>query len=93
MNRFVAILFILFLSHSSKGQELFFHHLSVEDGLPHNSTNAFVEDKFGFIWIATLEGLCRFDGKKITTYYADDTPRSLMTQRPIRLYKDTKQDI
>lgn len=93
MKRFLLAI-LLFLPHATvQARALSFHHLTVEDGLPHNSTNAFVEDKFGFIWIATLEGLCRFDGEKITTYCADDTPNSLITQRPIRLYKDAQQDI
>ena len=42
--------------------------LSVNDGLPDNSINDIVEDKYGFIWIATWNGLARFDGKYVTTY-------------------------
>ena len=35
------------------------------DGLPSNHIEDFVEDEYGFIWIATRGGLCRFDGSKI----------------------------
>lgn len=31
-------------------------------GLPSNSINALVKDEFGFLWIATNDGLCRFNG-------------------------------
>ncbi len=42
--------------------------ISVNDGLPDNSINDLVEDDYGFIWIATWNGLARFDGKNITSY-------------------------
>lgn len=35
-----------------------------KDGLPHNSTKCLLQDKFGFVWIGTRNGLCCFDGKR-----------------------------
>lgn len=32
--------------------------------LPHDSSNCFLQDKYGFIWIGTDNGLCCFDGYK-----------------------------
>lgn len=93
MNKYLGIIVLLLCSFFAHGQELFFHRLTVENGLPHNSTNAFVEDKYGFIWIATLEGLCRFDGKNMTNYYSDNSPNTIITQRPIRLYKDKDGEV
>lgn len=55
--------------------------------------NSLTDDKYGFMWIATMEGLCRFDGYKVTTYYSDNTDRSLINHRPIKLYKDSDDDI
>ncbi len=40
----------------------------VEDGLPHNVVNAVVRDKRGFLWIATVGGLARFDGRQFVDY-------------------------
>ena len=42
--------------------------ISVNEGLPDNSVNNLVEDSYGFIWIATWNGLARFDGKSVITY-------------------------
>lgn len=42
--------------------------ISTNDGLPDNSINDIAEDRYGFIWIATWNGLARFDGKYITTF-------------------------
>ena len=33
-----------------------------DDGLPANAVNGIVQDHQGFIWLATIEGLVRFDG-------------------------------
>lgn len=42
--------------------------ISVNEGLPDNSVNDIVEDQYGFIWIATWNGLARFDGRHVTVY-------------------------
>lgn len=42
--------------------------ISVNEGLPDNSVNDLVEDSYGFIWIATWNGVARFDGKSVITY-------------------------
>src|SRR5258708_17912086 len=36
---------------------------TVEDGLPSNVVNSIVQSTAGFLWIATSEGLARFDGR------------------------------
>ena len=36
--------------------------LTVADGLPSNRINAVAEDKSGYLWIATSDGLSRYDG-------------------------------
>lgn len=36
--------------------------LSVADGLPSNHVNALVEDRDGYLWLATSDGLARYDG-------------------------------
>ena len=36
--------------------------LTVADGLPSNRINDIAEDAFGYLWIATSDGLARYDG-------------------------------
>ncbi|MEM1096758.1 MAG: two-component regulator propeller domain-containing protein [Bacteroidota bacterium] len=45
-----------------------FRHLSVEDGLPSNTVHSVVEDRAGYIWIGTTQGLVRHDGYSFQTY-------------------------
>jgi signal transduction histidine kinase/CheY-like chemotaxis protein/streptogramin lyase len=37
--------------------------LTVADGLPSNAVNDFDEDAFGYLWLATDDGLARYDGR------------------------------
>ncbi|GHT62395.1 hybrid sensor histidine kinase/response regulator [Bacteroidia bacterium] len=46
----------------------YFVHYSVEDGLPQYSVRDMLQDKKGFMWFATWDGLCRFDGSEFSTY-------------------------
>src|SRR5206468_4123245 len=41
---------------------------SVKDGLPVNSINAVLQDRAGYIWAATFDGLARFDGVRFTVF-------------------------
>ncbi|HEX6170924.1 MAG TPA: two-component regulator propeller domain-containing protein, partial [Chitinophagaceae bacterium] len=45
-----------------------FQHLSNDQGLSNNRVWAMTQDKYGFIWIATADGLNRFDGYKVDVY-------------------------
>lgn len=46
-----------------------FLHLNSRNGLSHQQVEAIAEDGSGYIWIGTRNGLCKYDGYKITTYY------------------------
>jgi len=49
-------------------QSVTFEHLTVEDGLAHNSGLCFVQDNNGFLWIGTQNGLSRYDGYNFINY-------------------------
>jgi ligand-binding sensor domain-containing protein len=67
-----------------------------ESGLPQNSVGALVEDSQGFLWIATQQGLARFDGESFTIVdrvsrpaLPDDNVRSLVEAEPGELWIGT----
>ena len=42
-------------------------------GLPDNNVKAIAQDKYGYIWVGTENGLARFDGKYFTTFNSSPT--------------------
>ena len=62
---------LLFPQHASFN----FERISIEDGLSNNSINQILQTKDGFLWIATKDGLNRYDGKtfKIFKHSASDS--------------------
>lgn len=50
---------------------LLFHHYQVEDGLSNNMVTGCVQDKDGYIWIGTRDGLNRFDGYTFKVFRHD----------------------
>ena len=48
-----------------------FEHLSMEDGLSNNSVTAILQDRAGFMWFGTREGLNKYDGHTFTVFRPD----------------------
>jgi PAS domain S-box-containing protein len=66
-----------------------FLHLSQEDGLSQNAGLAFLQDKNGFMWIGTQDGLNRYDGYTFTIYKNDpDNAASLSNNSINALMED-----
>lgn len=42
--------------------------MKTSDGLPNNSIRYVYQDSKGFLWLATLNGLCRYDGNSFLTF-------------------------
>jgi signal transduction histidine kinase len=57
-----------------------------KNGLPSNLVYFVYQDKKGFIWIATDEGVCRFDGSEFKYY---NTPDGLGSNEVFRIAEDT----
>ena len=46
----------------------------VQDGLPSARINDVIQSRDGYIWLATLNGLARFDGVRFERFYQTETP-------------------
>ncbi len=66
--RFFQLMFVLLLSalHAYPSSVV---HLGVEQGLSNNHVVSITQDRDGFLWFATEEGLNRFDGIQFTRFY------------------------
>jgi ligand-binding sensor domain-containing protein len=68
-----------------------FLRLSAEQGLSNENVRAILQDSAGFLWIATEDGLSRYDGYSFTVFRRDPTrhnglPDSMVTA----LYEDSR---
>ncbi|NID10213.1 hybrid sensor histidine kinase/response regulator transcription factor [Fibrivirga algicola] len=48
-----------------------FEHLAVADGLSNNSVSAIIQDRKGYMWFGTHEGVNRYDGATFTVFKPD----------------------
>ena len=69
MKKCFFLLSFLFLSISVFAQKYQVKSLDITDGLSSDYVLNMAMDKYGFIWVATEEGLNRFDGSRFYTYY------------------------
>ena len=60
---------ICLLALPSQGREDYgYRSITMDDGLTANAVRNIVQDKFGFIWFGTDNGLCRYDGVNVKPY-------------------------
>src|SRR3954452_1627944 len=66
----LAAIHLTFLcaAQSLPPDQLRFNHLFLKDGLPEGQVNDLLQDKEGYIWIATQKGLVRYDGYSPKVY-------------------------
>lgn len=65
-------------------QRLRFEHLGIEHGLVQGSVIEIIQDRRGFIWIATEGGLNRYDGHTFETYTATPFDATSLSARLVR---------
>lgn len=67
---------------------IYFTNLDERQGLPSSVTNSIVEDNNGFIWIGTEEGICKYDGYKMTVFKHQLSASSIPSNNISALLKD-----
>ena len=69
-------------------------HYSIRDGLSQNTVMAILQDKQGFMWFGTWDGLNRFDGYTFTVYKAmKDGVKVSVNNRVEQIYEDAQEQI
>lgn len=72
----------------SQFQELQFEHFSVDQGMP-TVVNYILQDKIGYLWFATSNGLYKYDGYNFVSFKHDiDNSTSLIDNNLSTIYED-----
>lgn len=67
MRKGLLIILLLAVSQTN-AQHYSFRHYQVENGLSNNTVYCSLQDKHGFLWFGTKDGLNRFDGYRFKVY-------------------------
>ncbi|MET0466952.1 MAG: two-component regulator propeller domain-containing protein [Chitinophagaceae bacterium] len=92
--RSIFFLFLIFLAFDAGAQlrrDLLFSNLGGRNGLVSEETVAVQQDDAGYIWIATADGLQRFEGRRFLTFrYAENDSTSIPSDNIQQMKLDEK---
>lgn len=80
--RKLQVIFIIIITLSFptilKAVEFSFRHYKAEDGLTFNTVRSIIQDRTGFIWFGTEDGLNRFDGHSFKEFRSSKISTNLI---------------
>jgi len=95
VKRYTLFLFIfssVFLF--SREKNYYFTSLDVKDGLSQNTVNTIIQDRMGFLWLGTKDGLNRYDGTEFRIYRNNPSDTLSLQSNFINvLYQDKNDNI
>lgn len=100
MLRLSVLFFCAILAISGISQQpdnpLFFDHLTISDGLSHNTVHCLLQDRYGYIWVGTQHGLNKYDGYNFEVIGSVNEQKehlSLFGAKITALYEDRKGNL
>jgi ligand-binding sensor domain-containing protein/CheY-like chemotaxis protein/AraC-like DNA-binding protein len=72
-----------------------FNHITVEDGLSQSSVLSITQDKTGFMWFSTLDGINRYDGKyfKVFRLNTNNDPNPILGTLISKIFCDSNDNL
>jgi signal transduction histidine kinase/ligand-binding sensor domain-containing protein/DNA-binding response OmpR family regulator len=88
---FLILSIVASFSFPADGRPYYFRHYTNDNGLSNNTVMAGLQDRRGFMWFATKEGLNRFDGSRFRIFSHNHTaPNSLPNNYIMALCEDNQ---
>ena len=96
LRKFVLLLLSFVLQYSDVAAQtiskpLAFNALKINDGLSQGMVVRMFQDRYGFMWFATLDGLNRYDGYKFTVYRHDPQNKTSITKSFVQSFFEDSQ--
>lgn len=95
MQKFLILLCLIFgFSQNILSQSILFNHLTTNNGLSNNFVSDIIQDRTGFLWFATDDGLNRFDGYEFKIYRNNpDDKNSISDNTVLSFSEDAKGNL
>jgi len=88
---YTLLLIALALNSSAQQNSIKFTKISLENGLSQSTVNAIIQDRTGFMWFATIDGLNKYDGYSIKIFrHRPDDPNSVVSNAINTIYEDSE---
>jgi PAS domain S-box-containing protein len=85
MSKYLTAALILILNLSVFGQPVKVENISPENGLSHSWVSSILQDKEGFMWFGTWNGLNRYDGYDFTIFKPSQDDSNSISSNVIRV--------
>lgn len=90
----LIILFFTVFSAFAANEKPTIERITSQQGLSHNTVRCMIQDKTGYLWFGSLNGLNRFDGNKVKTILPDFNDYNNLSNGKIRdLFLDSRNQI
>ena len=78
---------------NSQERDLQFRNYTIDQGLSHSKVNCFIQDRQGFIWCGTNEGLNRYDGYTFSVFLRDPANPASLSANLIRCLAEDREGV
>lgn len=73
-RRIYPVAFLCLILFQTISGQFYFDKWTTDNGLPQNTVGAILQTRDGYLWLATLDGLVRFDGVKFKVFTIANSP-------------------
>ncbi len=86
---YILIVWLCFWGHAALAQTPTIEQISTQQGLSQNTVRCILQDRKGFLWFGTINGLNRYDGYRFVVYKSEPGKVNTLSDNRIKeLYED-----
>lgn len=90
----ILIIFYFLNIASATNESYYFEQISLKEGLSQSTVKAIYRDHYGLLWVGTKDGLNRYDGTEVRTFYNDpQKSNSLPNDNIFFIVEDAKKNM